>query len=71
MDAAGLAAAAHALEMLSTTASHDAFDVGKESQATRDRYRQLGIDTRQQLLNTADWPISILSHGEPVRELIA
>ena len=34
-------------------------------------YRQLGIDTRQQFLNTAGRPISILGHGEPIRELIA
>lgn len=33
-------------------------------------YRQLGVDTRQQFLNTAGRPISILSHGEPIRELI-
>ncbi|MCI0358029.1 MAG: DUF1501 domain-containing protein [Planctomycetaceae bacterium] len=34
-------------------------------------YRQLGIDTRQQFLNTAGRPISILGHGEPIRELMA
>jgi len=34
-------------------------------------YRQLGIDTRQQFLNNAGRPISILGDGEPIRELIA
>jgi hypothetical protein len=34
-------------------------------------YRQLGIDTRQQFTNNAGRPISILSHGAPIRELIS
>jgi hypothetical protein len=33
-------------------------------------YQQLGIDVRQQFLNNAGRPISILSHGKPIRELV-
>lgn len=33
-------------------------------------YQQLGIDTRQQFLNTAGRPISILTDGEPIAELV-
>lgn len=33
-------------------------------------YRQLGIDTSQQFVNTAGRPISILSHGQPIAELL-
>jgi uncharacterized protein (DUF1501 family) len=33
-------------------------------------YQQLGIDGRQQFVNTAGRPISILSHGEPIDELV-
>lgn len=33
-------------------------------------YRQLGIDTERQFLNTAGRPISILPHGQPINELL-
>jgi hypothetical protein len=33
-------------------------------------YRQLGIETQRQFLNTAGRPISILGQGEPISELI-
>jgi uncharacterized protein (DUF1501 family) len=33
-------------------------------------YRQLGIDTSRQFINTAGRPISILSSGEPISELL-
>ena len=33
-------------------------------------YRQLGIDTEKQFLNTAGRPISILSHGQPIADLL-
>ncbi|MEX2172842.1 MAG: DUF1501 domain-containing protein [Pirellulaceae bacterium] len=33
-------------------------------------YRQLGIDTRQQFLNSAGRPISILGEGTPIAELV-
>jgi hypothetical protein len=33
-------------------------------------YRQLGIDTRQQFLNNAGRPVSILGDGEPIAELL-
>ncbi|HZZ73358.1 MAG TPA: DUF1501 domain-containing protein [Pirellulales bacterium] len=33
-------------------------------------YRQLGIDTERQFLNTAGRPISILDQGEPIAELL-
>jgi len=33
-------------------------------------YRQLDIDPERQFLNTAGRPIAILSHGEPIRELL-
>ncbi len=33
-------------------------------------YQQLGIDVQQQFLNNAGRPISILSHGKPIRELV-
>jgi Protein of unknown function (DUF1501) len=33
-------------------------------------YRQLGIDTHRQFLNTAGRPISVLAHGEPIADLL-
>ena len=33
-------------------------------------YRQLGIDSHRQFINTAGRPISILAHGEPIAELL-
>jgi uncharacterized protein DUF1501 len=33
-------------------------------------YRQLGIDARQQFINTAGRPISILGHSEVIKELV-
>jgi hypothetical protein len=33
-------------------------------------YRQLGIDTQRQFVNTAGRPISILASGEPIAELV-
>jgi hypothetical protein len=33
-------------------------------------YRQLGIDTQRQFLNTAGRPISVLAHGEPIADLL-
>ena len=33
-------------------------------------YRQLGIDTKRQFINTSGRPISILGSGEPIAELV-